>query len=94
MLPVALAGHQRERRRSIQALDRMASRPEQLGEQESLAFLKRHEHSTRCRLLMPELRFDDKLCETPPLTFSIHPYSFLANPPSIPTEDEGRRRRR
>jgi hypothetical protein len=24
-------------------------------------FLKRDEHSTRCRLLMPRLRFDDKL---------------------------------
>jgi hypothetical protein len=29
--------------------------------QEYLAFLKQHEHSTRCRLLMPGLRFDDKL---------------------------------
>jgi hypothetical protein len=26
-----------------------------------LAFLKRHPHATRCRLLMPGLRFDDKL---------------------------------
>jgi putative transposase len=25
-----------------------------------LAFLRRHEHSTRCRLLMPGLSFDDK----------------------------------
>jgi hypothetical protein len=29
-------------------------------QQEDLAFLKRHEHSTRCRLLMPGLSFDDK----------------------------------
>src|ERR1700733_6724258 len=29
--------------------------------QQYLAFLKRHEHSTRCRLLMPGLRFHDKL---------------------------------
>jgi putative transposase len=29
-------------------------------EEEYLAFLKRHEHSTRCRLLMPGLSFDDK----------------------------------
>ena len=28
--------------------------------QEDLAFLKQHEHSTRCRLLMPGLSFDDK----------------------------------
>jgi hypothetical protein len=27
---------------------------------EYLAFLKRHEHSTRCRLLMPGLSFGDK----------------------------------
>ena len=30
-------------------------------QQEYQAFLKRHEHSTRCRSLMPGLRFDDKL---------------------------------
>ena len=30
-------------------------------QQDYLAFLKRHEHSTRCRLLMPGLRSDDKL---------------------------------
>ncbi|HSZ27282.1 MAG TPA: hypothetical protein VK768_03780 [Chthoniobacterales bacterium] len=29
-------------------------------QREDLAFLKRHEHSTRCRLLMPGLSFDDK----------------------------------
>jgi hypothetical protein len=29
-------------------------------QEEYLAFLKRHEHSTRCRLLMPGLSFDDK----------------------------------
>ena len=29
-------------------------------QQEDLAFLKRHEHSTRGRLLMPGLSFDDK----------------------------------
>jgi hypothetical protein len=33
-------------------------------QQEYLAFLKRHEHSTRCRLLMPGLSFDDNICGT------------------------------
>jgi hypothetical protein len=33
-------------------------------QQEDLAFLKRHEHSTRCRLLMPGLSFDDNICGT------------------------------
>jgi hypothetical protein len=33
-------------------------------QQEYLAFLKRHEHSTRCRLLMPGLSFTTKICGT------------------------------
>jgi hypothetical protein len=33
-------------------------------QQEYQAFLKRHEHSTRCRLLMPGLSFDDNICGT------------------------------
>src|ERR1700677_1608857 len=53
-------------------------------QQEYLAFLKRHEHSThstRCRLLMPGLRFDDKYLwdrqrtsAVPPGRGSLHRY--------------------
>src|SRR3984957_6213811 len=50
-------------------------------QQEYLAFLKRPEHSTRCRLLMPGLSFDDKYLgltmtsTVPPGRNSLHRYT-------------------